>query len=91
MSLAGGRAVLQHVDRAGPGLDLVRRPQRGIPVSEIGPEPRRLHPVGGQLPDHARATAPDAWRRHLALLLDGLRPGAAHPLPVPPLTSLNLS
>jgi hypothetical protein len=30
--------------------------------------------------------APDAWRRHLALLLDGLRPGAAHPLPVPPLT-----
>jgi AcrR family transcriptional regulator len=28
---------------------------------------------------------PDAWRRHLAFLLDGLRAGAAHPLPVPPL------
>lgn len=28
---------------------------------------------------------PDAWRRHLALLLDGLRAGAAHPLPVPPI------
>jgi len=27
------------------------------------------------------ATTPDAWRRHLALLLDGLRAGAAHPLP----------
>jgi AcrR family transcriptional regulator len=27
------------------------------------------------------ATAPDAWRRHLAFLLDGLRAGAAHPLP----------
>jgi AcrR family transcriptional regulator len=28
---------------------------------------------------------PDAWRRHLAFLLDGLRATAAHPLPVPPL------
>ncbi len=28
---------------------------------------------------------PDAWRRHLAYLLDGLRAPAAHPLPVPPL------
>ncbi len=27
------------------------------------------------------ATAPDAWRRHLALLLDGLRADAARPLP----------
>jgi len=36
--------------------------------------------------DATRGAAPDAWRRHLALLLDGLRPGAAHPLPVPPLT-----
>jgi AcrR family transcriptional regulator len=36
--------------------------------------------------DATRDRAPDAWRRQLALLLDGLRPGAAHPLPVPPLT-----
>jgi len=36
--------------------------------------------------DATREAAPDAWRRHLALLLDGLRPGAAHPLPVPSLT-----
>src|SRR5262249_17060476 len=28
---------------------------------------------------------PDAWRRYLALTLDGFRAGAAHPLPVPPL------
>ncbi|MEV0189712.1 hypothetical protein AB0I39_14390 [Kitasatospora purpeofusca] len=27
---------------------------------------------------------PDLWRRHLALLLDGFRTRAAHPLPVPP-------
>lgn len=32
------------------------------------------------------ATVPDAWRRALAFILDGLRAGAAHPLPVPPLT-----
>jgi AcrR family transcriptional regulator len=31
--------------------------------------------------DATAATAPDAWRRHLAFLLDGLRAGAAHPLP----------
>lgn len=30
--------------------------------------------------------APDLWRRNLALLLDGLRAPAAHPLPVPPIT-----
>ncbi|HEY3870243.1 MAG TPA: helix-turn-helix domain-containing protein [Actinocrinis sp.] len=36
--------------------------------------------------DSTRDIAPDAWRRHLALLLDGLRPAAAHPLPAPPLT-----
>ena len=35
--------------------------------------------------DATRDIAPDAWRRHLALLLDGLRTEAAHP-PAPPLT-----
>jgi hypothetical protein len=32
------------------------------------------------------AIAPQAWRRSLALALDGLRAEAAHPLPVGPLT-----
>jgi AcrR family transcriptional regulator len=32
------------------------------------------------------SVAPEVWRRHLALLLDGLRAEAAHPLPEPPLT-----
>ncbi|WP_028922716.1 TetR/AcrR family transcriptional regulator [Pseudonocardia acaciae] len=31
--------------------------------------------------DGVRAAAPHAWRRHLAVLLDGLRADAAHPLP----------
>jgi hypothetical protein len=30
--------------------------------------------------------APRLWRRHLALLLDGFRAEAAHPLPEPPLS-----
>jgi AcrR family transcriptional regulator len=40
--------------------------------------------------DATREAAPDAWRRHLAVLLDGLRADAAHPLPVPPLTGRQL-
>jgi AcrR family transcriptional regulator len=34
----------------------------------------------------ASGGAPDLWRRYLAITLDGLRPEAAHPLPVPPQT-----
>jgi len=32
-----------------------------------------------------REAAPTAWRRHFALLLDGLRAGSAHPLPGRPM------
>ncbi|QIS08087.1 TetR/AcrR family transcriptional regulator [Nocardia arthritidis] len=34
--------------------------------------------------------APDAWRRNLAFILDGLRAAAAHPVPVPPITEEQL-
>jgi len=34
----------------------------------------------------AHGIAPDAWRRHLALMLDGLRAEGAAPLAVPPLS-----
>ncbi|AWW41540.1 TetR family transcriptional regulator [Streptomyces sp. AS58] len=34
-----------------------------------------------------RNVAPDAWRRHLALMLDAFRAERSHPLPVPPMTS----
>jgi AcrR family transcriptional regulator len=40
--------------------------------------------------DTTRDVAPDAWRRHLALVLDGLRPEGAHPLPAEPLTPVQL-
>ncbi|MFJ9587995.1 TetR/AcrR family transcriptional regulator [Streptomyces acidicola] len=35
---------------------------------------------------HTANTAPEAWRRGIALLLDGLRAEAAHPLPVRPVS-----
>ena len=40
--------------------------------------------------DLAAPAAPDAWRRQLAFVLDGLRPAAATPLPQPPLTQAQL-
>ncbi|MFK4085153.1 TetR/AcrR family transcriptional regulator [Kribbella sp. NPDC020789] len=36
-------------------------------------------------------TGTAVWRRHLALILDGLRASAAHPLPVPPLSREELA
>jgi AcrR family transcriptional regulator len=37
--------------------------------------------------DATRDIAPEFWRRHLTLALDGLRPQGATPLPHPPLTA----
>ncbi|MEV6912497.1 TetR family transcriptional regulator [Amycolatopsis sp. NPDC051071] len=46
-----------------------------------------LHQMIGSVIEFTQSTQPDLWRRCLALLLDGLRaePGAATPLPHPPL------
>jgi AcrR family transcriptional regulator len=38
----------------------------------------------------AEDVAPAAWQRHLGLVIDGLRQGAARPLPEPPLTDAQL-
>lgn len=40
----------------------------------------------GRIMDATRASAPEAWRRHLHLMLDAYRAERAHPLPVPPMT-----
>jgi AcrR family transcriptional regulator len=39
-----------------------------------------------QTVERTASVAPRVWRRHLALLLDGFRAEAAHPLPEPPLS-----
>jgi AcrR family transcriptional regulator len=44
----------------------------------------------GRLIDATSATAPDAWRRNLYLMLDAYRADGAHPLPSPPMTDEQL-
>jgi AcrR family transcriptional regulator len=46
--------------------------------------------TSGRVIELTAAVAPDFWRRHLALMLDGLRVEAATPLPQPPLTDAEL-
>jgi AcrR family transcriptional regulator len=46
---------------------------------------------GGRVIDATASVAPDVWRRHLGMLLDGLRAEAATPLPHPPLTRAQLN
>ena len=40
----------------------------------------------GRIIDATSATAPDAWRRQLHLMLDAYRADRAHPIPEPPMT-----
>ena len=46
--------------------------------------------TAGRVIETTSQVAPDFWRRYLGLLLDGLRAGAATPLPHPPLTRAQL-
>jgi AcrR family transcriptional regulator len=44
----------------------------------------------GRIIDATDATAPNAWRRHLYLMLDAYRAERAHPIPEPPMTDQQL-
>ena len=44
----------------------------------------------GRIIDATNATAPNAWRRHLYLMLDAYRAERAHPIPEPPMTDQQL-
>lgn len=44
----------------------------------------------GRMIDATRTTAPNAWRRHLHLMLDAYRAERAHPIPEPPMTDKQL-
>lgn len=46
--------------------------------------------TNGRIIDATSATAPDAWRRYLHLMLDAYRAERAHPLPEPPMTDEQL-
>jgi AcrR family transcriptional regulator len=47
--------------------------------------------TSGRVIEATAAVAPEFWRRHVGLLLDGLRAEAATPLPQPPLTEAQLN
>jgi AcrR family transcriptional regulator len=44
----------------------------------------------GRMIDATSTTAPNAWRRHLYLMLDAYRAERAHPIPEPPMTDEQL-
>ncbi|SFC67623.1 transcriptional regulator, TetR family [Nocardioides terrae] len=44
----------------------------------------------GRMIDATSTTAPNAWRRHLHLMLDAYRAERAHPIPEPPMTDQQL-
>jgi AcrR family transcriptional regulator len=44
----------------------------------------------GRMIDATAITAPNAWRRHLFLMLDAYRARRAHPIPEPPMTEKQL-
>jgi AcrR family transcriptional regulator len=46
--------------------------------------------TAGRVIETTGSVAPELWRRYLGFLLDGLRAGAATPLPAPPLTRAQL-
>jgi AcrR family transcriptional regulator len=82
-------SVTERAKRRGNELTiaLVERAQRAgvlrtdVDITDIG----LLMWAAVRATEGVRALAPDAWRRHLALMLDGLRTNAAHPLPGRPL------
>jgi AcrR family transcriptional regulator len=68
---------------------IVRAQRAGRLRGDVTPEDLVfLHWANTRILQATRAAgAPDAWRRHLGLLLDGFRADRAHPLPEPPLSS----
>jgi AcrR family transcriptional regulator len=68
-------------------LDEVLERARGAGVVRDDIVPLDLLALGGmlsKLPPYRLEREPDIWRRWLGLMLDGLRPEGAHPLPHPP-------
>ena len=70
---------------------ITRAKEQGSLRADFAPEdlPLVIWSVGRVI-ETTGAIAPDHWRRHLGLLLDGLRADAATPLPAPPLTRAQL-
>lgn len=86
--LAGSPAVrrLQEEGQATAGQVLDRAKQAGALRDDLAAEDLAYVIWGiSRTVEMTAGVAPRSWRRHLALLLDGFRAEAAHPLPEPPL------
>lgn len=68
-------------------FELIERAQRaGVLRDDFAPEDLPFIVwANAQIIEATRVISPNAWRRHLHFLLDGLRADAAHPNPEPPL------
>ncbi len=78
--------MCQHIE------DVLTRAQK---AGEVRPDITQADIVNliwsnGRMIDATRATAPNAWRRHLYLMLDAYRAVGAHPIPEPPMTDQQL-
>jgi AcrR family transcriptional regulator len=70
---------------------IARAQEQGSLRADFTPQDKPLlFWTSGSVIDATAGVAPDCWRRHLGLTLDGLRAGAATPLPVPALTPAQL-
>ncbi|WP_335991226.1 TetR/AcrR family transcriptional regulator [Glycomyces sp. MUSA5-2] len=67
---------------------IIERAQRegGLRPDFIGEDLIFIFSTNAQLARASKDVVPDAWRRGVAFMLDGLRTEAAHPNPTPPLT-----
>jgi AcrR family transcriptional regulator len=72
------REILQRAQRSGDLRDDITLADMAFVVWGVAATIRATYQV-----------APGAWRRHLALSLDGLRAVAARPLPAPPMSTAN--
>jgi AcrR family transcriptional regulator len=82
----GGDGVQRGRVELGPRMErLVRRAQAsGAVRADLEPSDLPLvQMMVGALIDATRDVAPDVWRRHLRLILDGLRPDRRKPSPLP--------
>jgi AcrR family transcriptional regulator len=69
-----------------------RAQEQGSLRADFAPEDMPLvFWTSGRVIEATGAVAPELWRRHLGILLDGLRAEAATPLPHPPLTRAQLN
>ncbi|PYE49500.1 TetR family transcriptional regulator [Deinococcus yavapaiensis KR-236] len=70
---------------------IARAQQQGTLRADVTPEDLAFVLIGtGAVVAATSPVAPNAWRRHLALTLDGFRAEGARTLPVPPLSQRQL-